>query len=305
MLNMSEISLEQQYEQKVILFLNNIIKYLNLPRTEVSEALGIQGSDLNHILSGKKPLEVEKFARFSRYIGFSLSRFEDGEVDFRALREHWLGNAKHIPNAYTVGARSRNTMLINVFNYVKKVYEQTLAEGLLRHLQIDESILLYPDEKSNFHLFRDAISFLKMQGLNDWDVYKIGLNTIQTNNGTHFAKKMKSFKTPKSMYENYLGCLIEDVERNNRYQIVKITDKICEVESLEREEMLDIFKVSHIGHRERCIYRVGGLAGATMYLGLPQAQVEEVSCVHSGDPVCKFRINFENPNFFCEGVNVH
>ena len=286
---------EKLYNSKIVGFIKSLQRNLNLETEEMRDILRLTPEQFESVLNCKGHLTAYQFADLAKRFHFSLENFNQDRIDMTVIQQHYGGNQSYISEKYTTGAFSKKIMVINVLNYVERFYAKSLRADAMDYFQVNDSIYEDRDGMVNFVFFEDLINYLKSRGLNETDVTRIGAHTIRTNEGTPFAREMAKFSSPKEMYEIYMTELIKTVEQNNAYKLIRLCDDFCVIESHENHNLLDIFKVHHIGDPARCTYRVGALAAATNYMGLPSSDVVETTCVHNGDPVCTFHINFERP----------
>jgi predicted hydrocarbon binding protein len=268
----------------------------NTSDEEVSDILHIARNQFNLFQKGLVEIPTLGFLNLSKHFGFSIDAFFDNNVDFEVIRQHHLKNYRYLPQKYTKGAFSKKQLIITVLDYVESHFGWTLKEAALDYFQIKNFHTFNPSDSINVYLFEDLLNFLVDKGLTRQDIIAIGHHSIVTTQGTELSHKLSSCRTIKELFQLYFEEIIDLIERNNKYRMIKMTNNFCEVLVEEIDDNLDIFKVKHIGGQKRCDYRAGALSAATNYIGLKSCVVEEVTCAHKGDDNCIYHISFEQLN---------
>lgn len=237
---------------------------------------------------------IEQLGRLAQRFHFSLNRFFKEDIDLEVIRQHRQGNQLVLSHKYQPAAFSKRRIIINMLDFVEAQRGSSMKRLLMDHLYLTDAIYLDPDGPVNVLLFEDATQYLFKAGFSASDIFQMGQHMAVTNQGTAFADRLKETKSVSEMYEYYLTDLIKTVEHNNFYQLKRLSNSECLLESFENPDLLDALKVEHAGGIGRCLCRAGTLAAAPAYRGLPQARIVETTCVHRGDDLCRFHINFEH-----------
>jgi hypothetical protein len=237
---------------------------------------------------------VDQLTSLAESFRFSLDRFYNEEIDLHVIRQHLSGNSLVLSERYLAGGFSKRTVIINMLDFIQKTKGRRLKRLLMDHLYINEAIYNDPNGSVNIRLFEDATQFLLKMGMTHADIIQMGSYTSVTNQGSRMEVELRSQKSVQRMYEFYLTEFIQFVEKNNLYKLKSISPTECLLESHENPELLDILNVRHAGGIGRCLYRAGALSTAPTYLGLPPATITERTCVHRGDAICSFHIDFSH-----------
>lgn len=285
---------QERFQKKTGDFINRLQTTLKVTDEELRDILKVSFNELYEITKGRTDLDIFKLCSLSQTYKFNLDAFFDDKVDFETLRQHKMGNEQYLPEKYIVGAFSKKRLIHTVLDYVENHYNWRMKENILSYFQMSGAIYTNPDDKINVYFFEDVLKFLLKLGLTHTDIARIGLWSAITTKGTIMEQELSKSRSPKELFEKYFQDIILFIERNNKYRIINLNETSCEVESHEIPDNLDIFKVKYIGGPLRCLYRSGALGAATTYLGGGIANVVETTCVHRGDSVCTFRIDFAN-----------
>lgn len=286
---------EQFYNCKLSQFIQKLNNYKLASDEELRDIMSVSSQDLALLKKGKSTLNILQLASLATHLKVSIDNISECRIDFETLIQHKKGNLSYLPERYMLGAESRKSAIVNILNYLEIYYGAELKNTVMYYFQINDSIHHDLDGKVNVMLVMDIYDYLNTRGFQDSDIYKIGVYMATTNKNSWLAEEFSKCHSVKALYEYYMAELIKIIEKNNLYKIIKLTSTTCTFESHEHEHMLDLFKVKHLGNKNRCISRAGTLSAATQYLGLPSASVVEKTCVHDGDSVCTFEINFEHP----------
>lgn len=111
------------------------------------------------------------------------------------------------------------------------------------------------------------------------------------------GEALRPMKTPAKVYEHMTVDLISFFERNCTYTLTDLDENSCILESRSNRDVAEALRVRHLGSIDGCLQKAGVLSSAPGYIGLPYAHVNESSCVHRGDDVCRFEVNFEKANW--------
>jgi predicted hydrocarbon binding protein len=108
---------------------------------------------------------------------------------------------------------------------------------------------------------------------------------------THARCCNRRSQEPIEIYERMFGDLLQFYENNHHYFILSLDDEGCLVEVCSNPDVAEALSLYHLGSSDLCQTRAGVMASAPGYIGLPSAEVTEVTCVHRGDVSCRFEIN--------------
>ncbi len=277
--------------------LGNLHWQLAVPLSALSDIAQVQEADLVRVMNGTLELNVLQFSRIAQHFNFSLESFASSRIDLGTLASNLSGNHATIPEQYAIGARSQMRAIRNIANFIRSNHGLAALNVFTRHFQISQTALADPDRPVNAFLVEDSLSLVRSWGHGVDHIVDIGKASTEVARGSVFAKTLALYSNPKLMFEHYIAEHIRLVEGNNIYRISHISDTECIFTSENNPELLDIFSGKSIGGRNRCHYRSGALAAATRYIGLPDAEVTETQCIHLGDRLCEFHVNYQWAEF--------
>ncbi len=285
------------YEVKIKSFISKLASALNASDKEMCRYLNYTSYEYQQFQRGEIFLDMARLEDLGEKFKFSFDSLKFETIDFEVLKNHQEGSQQALSAKYTKGASSRKINILNVFRYIEKTrgaFAWFLIQDILNYFQLSKEVLADPQGFINITFYNDLFKYLRFKGLGSRDIEKIGSHSISTAKETSFSKKLSLASSPSELFQLYFEELITLVEKNNKYKIISLTNNQCTVRAFEIPDVLDTFKVRHVGGLDRCLYRKGALAETTTLIGLPSAKVDETSCVHRGDSVCTYVINFEN-----------
>jgi len=81
-------------------------------------------------------------------------------------------------------------------------------------------------------------------------------------------------------------------DRNFDYAIRTLNAEGCTVTAKPSQLVQDIMRTHRPGSLGACATRAGVFESAMTYIQAPASHVDEIRCVHRGDPVCEYRIRY-------------
>ena len=290
-LNSYEIEIKREADEKVHDFALRLKYSLAISDRFLADVMGLSNKEYSGFIHDKKAVNLTQVHRLCEYFNFSLKALLDGQVDIDCLKRQYFRNRSAIPEKYTRHAFSKKRLIKTVSDYVNQNYHWSITEEVLSYFQVQSISYSDPDAPINVYLFEDILRCLKSMGFTDTHIRNIGRQSIKTSQGTPFERQLSQFFSPKEMFECYFNEMVFFIEKNNHYRISYLDHTRCEVESHEISDLLDAFKVKHVGGVNRCIYRAGALGAVTQYIGFPESTVSEIQCAHLGADLCKFESN--------------
>ncbi len=219
-----------------------------------------------------------------------------GNIDFESVLAHFYETPHHLPERYRQGAFSKVRTIRNTLNFVESVSGYDLRHHALMAMQTKESTLLDLDAPVNLHMVSDLFSYLRRHGFRDGHFFEVGVNSVALNKNTLLAHELDGTRRPKELYQKLIEELTPFFERNCDYQIVKLTQAECLIESKINQEVSEALKTSKPGSMNGCLVRKGILASAPAFARLPFSSVTKVSCVYDNAPACRFHVKFHKPS---------
>jgi transcriptional regulator with XRE-family HTH domain len=286
------------YDPLIRVFIKRTQDTLGLEDEEISDQMKVSRAFYKKIMSGQSSASVHSLKNLADNYNLSLEAIKHDQVDYETILEHKKGNLDFIAKKYTVGAYSKRRTVTNFLDYIKNFVGYELFEEVERYFQLNHEIYSNQDGFINIRFFEDIYKYVKERhNFTGKMFYDIGRYNIVTNKNTVFAQSLRELESPSQLFEHFMLDLINLIEHNSSYKVVSIDENVCVVESVASEKVQDELKVKRIGSRETCIYRAGALAVVPSYISYPEAIVKETKCVHKGDCVCRFEIDYSHANF--------
>ncbi len=282
------------YEGVIFHFLKGLVREFKLSEKSFAEVIQVSQDEAKAILRGTRSITIAQFMQLSRTFKFSVDAVSRGLCDMRTLVEHQSGNLQYLSERYSKGAFSKKFNAINVFNSIALIRGPTFANFVQEYVNAGDNIYRDPNGLINVQFFCDIFDLLKRYGVSDQEFVDMGKRSVDTAMRSNFGGVLCLEKSPKNLFRLYFDEVIRDLEKNNRYKIIKIDSDHCIVDSLETEEVCDLFSVKHIGSKERCAYRLGGIEAATRFIGFSDCKVTETRCSFDGHSSCRFHISYAN-----------
>jgi hypothetical protein len=237
---------------------------------------------------------LSSITHLTESINISIESIVTGKIDYQTLRAHCNGNLKTIPKRYSVAQFSKIRTSTHILDFVEKHLGWDAKKSIFNHFQINEAILENDEELVNFLMPSDICRFIGEQfKAPEQYLEKIGSHSAVVNKNSIVGKIVSMYESPKELYENMFTEAVHRLyDRNQTYQILKLTQHYCIVEPKFREEVKDLLHLKNPGNSYACHSIAGSIASLTRYIDLPNSKVTKIDCVHKGGCSCKYRIDF-------------
>jgi hypothetical protein len=259
-----------------------------------AEVLRLTASEYERLKQGHSELSTPSLFSLCQYVDLSVEAILLGNVDLKAVSERFSGNHDYLPDCYQVAAFSRRRTALYFLDFVESQHGWYWRNRILRHLQVSEALFKSPDSPVNIQFMTDMMGYLKKNGFRDEDFFNVGLNSRIVNQNAPWAIELGRLGDPAQAFESLILDLMSQVERNSTYQITRLGEGQCRVESKSNVDVASALGLKHVSSREGCFQRAGALACVPGYQNLPLARVTETRCEHLGDSVCRFEVDFSN-----------
>lgn len=283
---------ESQIKKCALNTLQRIQATLSLSDTEFSEFLELTPQCLENILGGRKPIPLNAFVSLSDRLNLNLEDLYHGRVDYPSLEIRFNGDPYYIPSQYSIGAGSRFVTVINILNYVEKMYGWHKRIQTLRHFQMSEGFLASPDRLINFRYMTHLLTYLNANVMPESEFFKMGQNIIKTLNKPLLMEPLKEKNSLQDTYEHFFKDTIRFIDRNYIYTVKKLTKDSCVVSLKPNPTISQLMQWKNPGNFGTCTYRAGVLTIAPIYLDKVPAQIRKIKCVHQGDSECQYHLSF-------------
>jgi len=199
--------------------------------------------------------------KISKKLNTSIFLLFSNDIDLEPIRKSRDSEFKEnsfIPFKYTEDEGSKMRTFEHIVSSSKDEINPLIIDEILMRMQISQEALGFLSKDINIYTFHHFYTFLKLLDCTDMFFLNIGARSIEHKvNRIHF----KQLLNPKSIREVYERCnkLIWQVDKNFKYQITKITNSSCTIETspikltphqkineglLSREVML--FRLGHL-----------------------------------------------------------
>lgn len=297
MSDLNEIRASHQTRDRILVrTIERMRMELGLSHAAWSDYLQLTEKDYAKLRNGIKPLSAVSLYHLTERLSLSPAALESGKIDYVALVQAHFGNRSYINPDYQIAASSRKFTVVNTLDFVQKFRGSHLRIAANRHFQIHEDF--WSDwqnpasDRINIRFLGELWKFLRTRGLSDEDFRAIGFHSVVTHRNTHIGKSLSSFKRPQVVYEFLVGDFMDNIERNHRYRITRLTDTTCVIESRSNTDTAEALRIRETGSLEGCQFKIGLIGSMPTFVGQPAAAVHETHCVHRGDSYCRFFCDF-------------
>lgn len=262
-------------------------------RRQWLSVLGMSEKTYQSFLKGQVPLPDSSIISLARYLGIDAEDILKGSVDYRAVAVQKGGGMRELPEPYAVAAFSRRRTTITSFDYIEKHLGWQARAGALRHLNVNEAVLADHMAPINTRFFTDAVTYLRdTHGLSAQHIFEMGVHSSSANRNTLIGTVLSSARNVGEAYLTFVEELLKFFEHHSRNNITFLGEHSCIIEATPLPYIAEAMGTHHLGSWQICAIRVGVLSSIPCYLNLPLAKVSETLCVHRGDKVCRFEIEF-------------
>ncbi len=294
-LSPSSQRLKKEVDHRICNTLEKIRLTLNLNVRIFSDYLKITEKSYTENSTLRKAPPLEALFNILEVFSLSFDSVIEGKINYKALSEHYHGNKSYIPERYTTAAFSKKRTSIHMLDFLENVFSWKTRLKVLRHFQIPESCFYCPDEMINIFFLSDLCEYLKVENFSEQTLFLMGQHSVISNLNSEFGKFLSTFGSPQDLHERIFTDLINQYyDKNHLYNLMDLKKNSCTIEALCNPKVTDLLKVRNLGNHDVCIARAGGFSSLTGYLGLPYSKVNEMTCVHKGDPSCKFEIDYSD-----------
>lgn len=257
------------------------------------EILGVRESDYESFLCGGKELPDHALEALCERVKVTPRQLRSGQVDFHEIT---LLNSplREFPERYRVAAFGRRRTTIHAVNFVEKKCGWRVRSELLEGHGIGECLLTDPMGTISIQCLTDICDVLRTRyAYVDGDFFRMGTYAGLARQNPALCTLLDTCESPAEIYERLFSDLMRFFEHNCRYLVQNLESKKCVVDVMDRRSIAEALERKNLGSPSICALKAGWMSAAPAYLGLPFATVRELKCVHRGDAVCRFEIDFE------------
>lgn len=257
--------------------------------------LNLDPAEFRRILKGERPLLMHSLFRLSERLNVNIADIGTGNLDLDAIIQNLRGNSGYIHPRYMVAAYSRKHTVLNALEYITRYRGQHIRYSVNRHFQIHDSFWTdAPDSPINLRFITDLWEYLKTLRFEAADYRALGFHSNHTLRNTPIDRALATRSSTTAVFELMFGDFLKNFEQNCEYRINKLQANRCVVDCHSRTEVAEALEVKHLGSLEGCQVKAGVLEGLPVFIGRSAARISETSCVHKGDTICRFVIEYED-----------
>ncbi len=266
---------------------------------DVSPGLWLDITDLTSeqyrkIKLGRGELPVTSLTKIAHNLDLNTGMLLNGNIDYVALSEHFIGNATYIPEKYSIGAFSRRRTVVNILDFLTARLGIEARYRILRRFQIKPKSFSEPNEFVNIRLVADALDVAAEMIPHDDLAFMLGAHSVVSFKESPIGLTLRKLRNVSSIYEYIVYELNSLYDENHQYSITHMDRDGCVVHSGPSEKLMDALKTKTPGNVSVCKYRAGVAGSAPTYIGMPMANVRKTHCIHWNDRYCRFEIDFRS-----------
>lgn len=241
---------------------------------------------------GTKQISLRSVEALANYFDMSMELLIDGNIDYAALAARLNGNLAILPERYAVGAFSSKRTVVNLLAYLEQTYGWPMVKASLRRLQVHEAAFKDPNGKLSIRFQNDLCDLLGAKGFGKQDFRRMGAYSPVTNRHSPIGQILGRARDSHELYTLMIEEAARLYDRNFDYAIAWMDGEACTVEARPSQLVQESLKTKTPGSIGACSTRAGVFESATSYIESAHAHVDEVRCIHRGDPFCSYRISF-------------
>lgn len=217
-----------------------------------------------------------------------------GRLDYKALAEHYRGNALYIPERYFNTAFSKLRSSLHVLSYIERTRGEYERNRMLRKFQISSEVFNDPTTQISFRFLSDLCAFLEQSGYADEDFARMGRLSAVVNKTGPVGSVLAQRKPPRAIYEDGLSLAMSCFDEDHDYRVVQATQNSVTVRAELKPGIREALGPDGIGNLSTCLVRREVLASFTSYSGLGFAKAAETQCIHRGHSHCEYEFDFSH-----------
>jgi hypothetical protein len=292
--------------KKLAVSLERLRIELNVDRALWSDILGITPAEYEKVLQQKMQVSLTALEALANYLDVSMDMLISGGIDYRAMAARLRGELTILPERYTVGAFSSKRTVVNLLAFLEESYGWRMVKLLLRRLQVHEAAFQDSDGSINIRFQGDLCDQLIARGFTVSDLRRLGAYSPVTNKSSAIGKILGSSRDSVEVYTRMIEEASVLYDKNCDYSILSMDRRGCSIAARPTVEAQDALKTKTPGSLGSCSTKAGVFESATSYIHAPSSHVNEIRCIHRGDPVCEYRVDFSAklPSFLAPALSV-
>ena len=260
------------------------------------DVLQMRWEDYQDFKVGRSVLPARSLMRVADHFALEFDNILSGKIDFKALTMKFEEGDETMPGNYLQAAHGRRRTSITSVDFLEARHGWRLRMDVTRKLGVSETALSDPFAPISMQFITDLCSHLHRRQFRAQDFFDMGTYSYVGNKDSLVSKLFSELRTPAEVYELWFTETMKLFERNCFYTIKRMGDSSLTLDVLSRPDVAADMGVRHLGNEHVCSLKAGMFAIQPKYLDLPPATVRETKCVHKGDEVCRFEIDFAHSN---------
>jgi len=268
--------------------LSQIQEALSLQDSEMADRFGLSFSDFSVLKAKKRAPDLMATQSLCDELNISPMRLIRGQIDLRAVQEHFKGNHSYIPEKYRLLSELGLMSLEQILNELGKLKGEVVLQEALKFLQITPDIFK-KDQNVNLSITTELLNYLASTRLNEADFINLGKNVVYLLPET--IQKLSTLNAPHKVYESYFQMLNAQTWV---YEIEQSSSEAFIFRTKPRQDLADALGLRNYGSPILCSsYREGLLKGISLLIGnFREPVIEKTHCIHKNDGFCRYKMNF-------------
>lgn len=268
----------------------------NLSQQKWIDLMGIQWWQYHRIKAGTEAIPNKVIERVAQYFKISPKNLIAGNVDFGEVAA-MVHKGSALPERYTKAAYGRKRTTITSIEFLEKYFGWRLKLDVLAAHGATEADLRDPFSPISMHLISDICAYLHdHRQFRAPDFQAMGAYSYFANRKTLVGKIFSEMRSPSELYEFFILEAMKIFEQNCIYSIERKNDNGMTIDVLTHPDVAAECGVRHLGNVHTCHLKAGMVVTLPRYLNLPNAKVRKTACVHQGDSVCRYEVDFPPTN---------
>ncbi len=267
---------------------------INTP--EWLDLLNMSWHDYQQLKINKLTVPYKSTEKLAEYFGLKLSDIRLGLIDYKALAIKIENQSKAMPERYSQAAFGRKRTSITSIDFIERYGGWRLRLDTLQKLSVSETLMQDSFAPISMRFITDLCAYLARRQFKKSDFFAMGAFTYEGNKNSVVEKLFSEMPNAKEAYEFFFNDCMKLFEQNCNYKITRLSENDLSVEYVTNPDVAAESGVRHLGSKHVCQVKMGLIANIPRYLGLPAASINEISCVHCGDHVCRLDVDFSSAN---------
>ncbi len=239
---------------------------------------------------------VEKLTeRIGNHFNINSRDVLAGNINYSALAMKFEEKNKQMPERFSKAAFNRMRTSISSVNFLENVAGWRLRLDVIRRLDITEKMLQDPFAPISIILLTDLCDYLSQRQFQKKDFFEMGAYTFESDRQSLVPKLFSEISNPKESYEFLFNDCMNLWQQTSDFKLTDISNSTATVEFLTNRDAAAEVGIRHLGSAHVCQIKLGCVSNVPRYSGRPAARVKELACVHRGDDVCRFELDFSAP----------